>query len=177
MLDNKNIFSYLEFKPIINSETLIAPGAKVIGNVKIGKNSSIWYNCVVRGDVNFIEIGENTNIQDGTVVHVTTDKYPTIIGNNVTIGHNATIHGCIIKDYGFVGMGAIVLDGAVVNSFSFVAAGALVTPGFVIPEGKLVAGVPAKIIRDLTEEEKDNIRKSAEHYIQIAKFNKQSLSK
>lgn len=177
MLDNENFFSYINYEPKINSETFIAPGARIIGNVEIGENSSVWYNCVVRGDVNYVKIGKNTNIQDGTVVHVTTDKYPTVIGDNVTIGHNATIHGCTIEDYGFVGMGAIVLDGAVVKSFGFVAAGALVPPGFVVPEGKLVAGVPAKIIRDLSDDEKENIKKSAQHYIEIANNNKLSLSK
>lgn len=175
VVDNIKIFSYLEVVPKISMQTFLAPGAKIIGNVEIGENSSVWYNCVLRGDVNYIKVGKSTNIQDGTVVHVSSKEYSTEIGDNVTIGHNATIHGCKIKDYGFVGMGATVLDGAVINSHSMVAAGALVPPNMEVPTGALVAGVPAKIIRKLTESEIENIAKSAEHYIKIAENNKKSI--
>ena len=149
------ILKYNNITPTIKKNVFIAEGAKIIGNVEISEGSSIWYNCVLRGDVDFIKIGKNTNIQDGTIIHVSSYGFsatgrngsPTEIGNNVTIGHNATIHACKIDDNALVGMGAVVLDNAVINNMAFIAAGAVVTPGSNIKENELWAGNPAKFLR------------------------------
>ncbi len=159
------IITYKGITPKIDSSVFIAEGVHIIGDVEIGKDSSVWYNTVIRGDVNFIRIGERTNIQDNTVVHVTNKKFPTYIGSNVTIGHSAVIHACTINDYSLIGMGAVVLDDAKVGPFALIAAGAVVTMGMVIPEGMLAAGVPAKIVRTLTEDERKFLIKSAQNYI------------
>ncbi len=148
--------------PKIGNQTFIASGTKVIGDVVIGSKTSIWYNCVLRGDVNHIVVGENTNIQDGTVVHVSSKGfsarggggYPTVIGNNVTIGHNATIHACDIKDHTLIGMGSTILDGAIINEMAFIAAGALVTPGSDVKKEELWAGNPARLMRKINDKEK-----------------------
>lgn len=155
--------------PQINKNVFIADGAIVIGDVTIDNDSSVWFNAVIRGDVHYIKIGERTNIQDGSVLHVTNGKYFLEIGNDVTIGHNAVVHGCIVKSNVLVGMGSVILDRAVVNSNSIVGAGALVKEGFTVPEGVLVAGVPAKIIRDVTDEEIMKIKESAMGYVCYAK--------
>jgi gamma-carbonic anhydrase len=155
--------------PEIDESVFIAEGAVVIGDVVIGRDSNIWFNAVIRGDVNYIRIGERTNIQDGCILHVTTEKYPLIVGNDVTVGHGAILHGAIIRDKCLIGMGAVVLDGAEVQSYSLVAAGSLVRQGFVVPEGTLVAGVPAKVVRELTEEEKKAIEESAIHYVELSR--------
>ncbi len=159
------IITYNGITPTIDPTVFIADGVHIIGDVEIGKNSSVWYNTVIRGDVNYIRIGERTNIQDNTVVHVTNKKFPTHIGSNVTIGHSAVIHACTINDYSLIGMGAVVLDDANVGPFALVAAGAVVTMGMVIPEGMLAAGVPAKIVRTLTDDERKFLIKSAQNYI------------
>lgn len=159
------IVSYQGRTPKIHPSVFIADGVHIIGDVEIGKDSSVWYNTVIRGDVNYIRIGERTNIQDNTVIHVTSKKFPTNIGSNVTIGHNAVIHACTINDYCLIGMGAIILDDAKVGPHSLVAAGAVVTMGSVITEGMLAAGVPAKVIRPLTEEERQSLVQSAQNYI------------
>jgi carbonic anhydrase/acetyltransferase-like protein (isoleucine patch superfamily) len=155
--------------PEIDESVFIAEGAVVIGDVVIGRDSNIWFNAVIRGDVNYIRIGERTNIQDGCILHVTTEKYPLIVGNDVTVGHGAILHGAIIRDKCLIGMGAVVLDRAEVQSYSLVAAGSLVRQGFVVPEGTLVAGVPAKVVRELTEEEKKAIEESAIHYVELSR--------
>ncbi|WP_455541848.1 gamma carbonic anhydrase family protein [Intestinibacter sp.] len=149
--------------PEIDESVFVAESADIIGDVKIGKNSSIWYNTVLRGDEHAIRIGENTNIQDGTVVHVGWDT-DTVIGDNVTVGHNALIHGCKIGNNSLVGMGAIVLNGAEIGAFCMIAAGALVTQNKKFPDGVLIMGSPAKVVRELTEEEKQNLIKSADDY-------------
>ena len=159
------IVSYRGITPKIHPSVFIADGVHIIGDVVIGKDSSVWYNTVIRGDVNYIRIGERTNIQDNTVIHVTNKKFPTHNGSNVTIGHNAVIHACTINDYCLIGMGAIILDDAKVGPYSLIAAGAVVTMGSVIPEGMLAAGVPAKIIRPLTVEERQSLVQSAQNYI------------
>lgn len=142
----------------------------------IEKDSSIWFNTVIRGDVNYIRIGERTNIQDLTMVHVTYKKFPTFIGNDVSIGHSAVIHGCKIKDNVVIGMGAKILDDATISSFSIVAAGSVVKERFVVPEGTLAAGVPARVMRDLKLEEIEKIKQNAKNYLfyieQYNKFNK-----
>ncbi len=160
--------------PKIHDTAFIAPSASIIGDVKIGKDSNIWYGCVLRGDVNNIKIGERTNIQDGTVIHVTTDFQGTYIGDDVTVGHNAIIHACTLEDLSFVGMGACVMDGAVVESNAMLAAGALLTPNKSIPSGELWAGSPAKYMRDLTEKELDYIKWSAPHYVELGREHKLS---
>lgn len=155
--------------PKIHSAAFIAPGAVVIGDVEIGAETNVWFGCVIRGDVNTIRIGARTNIQDGTVVHVTRKTGPTVIGSGITIGHSALLHACTLEDNCFVGMRATVMDGAVVESGAMLAAGALVTPGKRIPTGQLWAGSPAKYFRAMTEEEKAYISISAKHYVELAK--------
>lgn len=156
---------YKGIYPKIDQTVFIAENAVIIGDVEIGKDSSIWYNVVIRGDVNYIRIGERTNIQDGTIIHVDHKRYPTIIGNNVTVGHKVMLHACTIEDYCLIGMSATVMDGVIVGKYSIVAAGALVTPGKVIEPYSLWAGVPAKFVRKLTEEEIAWLEKSAENYV------------
>ncbi|MCX7878559.1 MAG: gamma carbonic anhydrase family protein [Ignavibacteria bacterium] len=172
------ILPYQNKFPKIHESVLVAEGAYIIGDVEIGRDSSIWFNTVIRGDVNFIRIGERTNIQDLTMVHVTYKKFPTFIGNDVSIGHSAVIHGCRIEDYVLIGIGAKILDDALVKSYSLVAAGSVVKEKFVVPEATLVAGVPAKVIRDLKPEEIDRIKQNAKNYIfyceQYRQFNKGS---
>ncbi len=162
------ILPYEGTTPKIAENAFIADGAAVIGDVEIGAETGIWFNVVVRGDVNFIRIGEKTNIQDGSICHVTYKKFPLVIGSRVTVGHSAILHGCTLEDEAFVGMGARVLDGAIVESGGFVAAGALVGPGKIVKSGEVWAGVPAKIMRPTSDEEKAYIPWSAEHYARLA---------
>ena len=140
------------FKPEIDDSCYLAENATIVGDVKLGKNCSVWFNAVVRGDVNSIECGENVNIQDGAVIHCTYEKAATKIGNNVSIGHNAIVHGCEIQDNVLVGMGAIVMDKVVVEPNCLIAAGSVVTQGTRIESGSLWAGVPAKKVKDLSPE-------------------------
>jgi gamma-carbonic anhydrase len=169
------LFPYLDFYPKLGQNVFLAAGVKIIGNVEIGDNSSVWYNSVIRGDVHYIKIGSQTNIQDCSMLHVTNGKYALNIGNKVTIGHCVKLHGCTLKDLCLIGIGAIVLDGAVIEKESMVAAGAVVTPNFVVPSGKLAAGVPAKIVRDLSDEEIADFEKSAERYMKYTDFTVESL--
>jgi len=155
--------------PTISPKAFIAPGAAIIGDVEIGEDTGIWFGCVVRGDVHTVRIGKRTNIQDGTIVHVTRKTAPTSIGDEVTIGHCALIHGATLEDRCFVGMRATIMDGAVVESGAWVAAGALVTPGKRIPKGQVWAGTPAKYFRDMTPEEVKYIPYSAELYVSHAR--------
>lgn len=157
-------FSFNGVSPETGDSVFTAPGSKIVGNVKIGDNSSVWYNTVIRGDVNDVTIGYKTNVQDMCMLHVTHDTHPLKIGNKVTIGHSVTLHGCTIEDLCLIGMGSVVLDGAVVETGAMVGAGALVPPNFRVPSGKLALGVPAKIVRDLTEAEKEELEKSANRY-------------
>ncbi|TAL28362.1 MAG: gamma carbonic anhydrase family protein [Alphaproteobacteria bacterium] len=155
--------------PRIGKNVFIAPNVPVIGDVEIGDDSSIWFNCVVRGDVNDIKIGKRTNIQDGTVIHVSNSLQGTYIGDEVTVGHMALLHACTIGDGAFVGMMACVMDGAVVEKGAMVAAGALVTPGKRVPSGQLWGGAPARFMRNMTEQEKKYLPWSADHYVNLAK--------
>lgn len=161
------IKGYNGIKPKIDETVFIAETADIIGKVTIGKNSNIWYNTVMRADVNTITIGENTNIQDGSVVHVA-DEFPAIIGDNVTVGHKALVHGCKIGNNTLIGMGSIVLDGAEIGEYTLLGAGSLVPPGKKIPSGVLALGSPAKVIRELSQEEKQNLVKSALKYVETA---------
>ena len=163
-----DILAYDGKSPLVAKTAWIAPGAVVSGDVVIGEGSSVWFQSVVRGDVNIVRIGARTNIQDLSMVHVTGDTHPTVVGDDVTVGHRVVLHGCTVGDRCLVGIGAIVLDGAVLEPESMVGAGALVPPGFVVPSGKLVLGAPAKVKRDLTAEEHAFFRTSAARYAALA---------
>ncbi|MBL8700594.1 MAG: gamma carbonic anhydrase family protein [Alphaproteobacteria bacterium] len=154
--------------PTIDPDAWIAPTATVIGDVHLGAGSSLWFGTIVRGDVHFIRIGRGTNIQDGSVVHVTTNRFPTQIGDDVLIGHMSMIHGCTIESGAFVGMKACVMDGAVIESGAMVAAGALVTPGRRVKSGELWGGSPAKLLRPMTEAEREHVANAPKRYARIA---------
>lgn len=169
-----NIRRYLDHVPTLGERAYVDPAAVVIGDVVLGDDVSVWPGCVVRGDVNFIRIGARTNVQDGTVIHVSHDGpharlggFATVIGQDVTIGHKAIIHACRIGDAALIGMGAIVLDGAVVEPRGFVGAGALVAPGKVVGAGELWLGNPARRVRMLSEAELDGLIYSAQHYVRL----------
>ena len=172
----KFIYPYRGIMPKIHETAFIAPSASIIGDVEIGEGTNIWYNCVLRGDVYNIKIGKSTNIQDGTVIHTTSDFQGTYIGDGVTVGHSAILHACTVEDYGFVGMQACVMDGAVVEGMAMLAAGALLTPGKRVPKGQLWAGRPAKFMREMTEEENRYILWSAEHYRKLGQEHKEETS-
>lgn len=157
---------YRSINPTVDSSAFVDQSAQVIGDVHIGAESSVWMNCVVRGDVNYIRIGARTNIQDGTIVHVMREpSHPTIIGDDVTIGHGAIIHGCTIAERVLIGMGTILLNGCRVGTGSIIAAGTLVPEGMDIPPGSLVMGTPAKVRRQLTAEEDASIKWYADNYV------------
>ena len=168
------ILPYLDKSPQIHSTAFIFESADIIGDVTIGAQSSIWFKAVVRGDVHYIRIGERTNVQDGALLHVTRNTHPLVIGNDVTIAHGVILHGCTVKDRVLIGMGAIVLDGAVVHEDSMIGAGALVPPNMEVPSRTLVVGVPAKVKRELTEEEVKHIRQSAQNYIRYVENYRES---
>lgn len=154
--------------PEIHETVFLAEGSCIIGDVRIGAGSSVWFNAVVRGDVCPIRIGERTNVQDNVTLHVTHDTGPLEIGSDVTIGHNAVVHACTLQDHVLIGMGAILLDHCIVEPWSLVAAGSLVRQGFRVPEGMLAAGVPAKIVRPITDKERAAILESPGNYIRYA---------
>lgn len=156
-------------KPEIHESVYVSESAEIIGKVSIGENSSVWYTSVIRGDDEYIKIGKNTNIQDGTVIH---GELKTEIGDNVTVGHRAIIHGAKVGNNSLIGMGAILLDGAEIGEFSIVGAGALVTSGKKFPDGMLIIGSPAKAVRELTDEEKKGLLKSADMYVETAEKHK-----
>ena len=151
--------------PRVAPTAFVDDSAQVIGDVEIGEDCSVWMNVVIRGDINSIQLGARTNIQDGSVVHVMRDTHPTRIGDDVTVGHGAILHGCVVEDRCLVGMGAIVLNGVVVGTGSIIAAGTLVTEGTTIPPGSLVLGNPGRVRRATTDEEAVSIRHYAEHYV------------
>jgi carbonic anhydrase/acetyltransferase-like protein (isoleucine patch superfamily) len=162
--------------PILDPTAFAAPGAVLIGDVELGPEASVWYNCVLRGDGNRIRIGARSNLQDGSVVHVDPPGpgrpdagYPTIIGEDVLIGHMAMVHGCVLHDRAFVGLGAIVMDGCEIESGGMLAAGALLPPGRRIPAGQLWAGRPAKFVRDLSEAELAGQQLGVAHYVALAR--------
>ncbi len=160
-----NLIQYKDKKPTTEKNTWLADDANIIGDVVISECTSVWFGCTLRADVNHIRIGKYSNIQDGSIVHVNGEpSHPTIIGDYVTVGHRAVLHGCTLHDTCLIGMGAIILNGAHVESEAIVAAGALVKEGQVVPKGMLVAGVPAKVIRPITEKEKEMFKKQALHY-------------
>jgi carbonic anhydrase/acetyltransferase-like protein (isoleucine patch superfamily) len=137
--------------PQIPEDCFVAENATIVGDVVLGKSCSIWFNAVIRGDVHYIRIGNKVNIQDGAIIHCTYQKHPTVIGNNVSIGHNAIVHGCIVHDNVLIGMGAIVMDNCVIESNSIIAAGAVLTQNTVVESGSIYAGVPAKKVKDIDQ--------------------------
>ncbi len=168
--------------PVIDPTAFVAPGARLIGDIEIGADASIWYNCVLRGDVNRIRIGARTNVQDGTVIHVDSPEpghdagFPTIIGEDVLIGHLAMVHGCTLEDRAFVGLGSIVMDGGVIEGDAMLAAGAMLTPGKRIPSGQLWAGRPAKYVRDLGAAEIAGMRRGVAHYVEMGRRHAAALA-
>lgn len=155
-------------EPKYGDNCYFADNATIVGMVEMGDNCSVWFNAVVRGDVNTIKIGNNTNIQDGAVIHCTYQKYSTTIGNNVSIAHNAIVHGCVVEDNVLIGMGAIVMDDAVVGEGSVVAAGAVVLAGTKIEPGSIYAGIPAKKVKDVGDELKGIFERTAQNYIKYS---------
>jgi len=162
------ILSYSGIVPKIAENAYIAPSADIIGDVVIGEESSVWFNTVIRGDVHFIRIGIRTSIQDLSMLHVTRKTHPLIIGNEVTAGHHVTLHGCTIGHRVLIGMGAIILDGAEIGDGVIIGAGALVTERMKVPPGVLALGIPAKVIRPLTESETAFLSQSAQNYVDLA---------
>lgn len=160
-----------DIHPSFGEDVFIAPNATIVGDVMTGNACSFWFNAVVRGDVNYIKMGNKVNVQDNAVIHGTFEKSPTNIGNNVSIGHNAIVHGCTIHDNVLIGMGAIVMDQAVIGSNSIVAAGAVVLEGTVVPEGCIFAGVPAKKVKDITPDKiKGEIERIANNYVKYSSW-------
>jgi carbonic anhydrase/acetyltransferase-like protein (isoleucine patch superfamily) len=162
------ILPYDGVSPLLGPGVFIAPGAAVIGDVHLGERASVWFGAVLRGDVFHIRIGARTNIQDGSVVHVTTGAHPTIVGDDVTVGHRVILHGCTVEDGALIGMGAIVMDRAVIGRGALVAAGSLVPEGMVVPPGMVAMGAPAKVKRPVSEPERAYLAYAAPHYCDIA---------
>lgn len=160
--------------PIIAEDCFIADNATIVGEVIMGNQCSVWFNAVIRGDVHFIKMGKKVNVQDGAVIHSTYQKSPTTIGNNVSIGHNAIVHGCTIKDNVLIGMGSIVMDDCVVESNSIIAAGAVVTKNTRVEAGSIYAGIPAKKVKDISEELlSGEINRIAENYVKYSSWFKE----
>lgn len=160
---------FLRRNPKLGKGVYIASGAIVVGDVTLGEHSSVWYNAVLRGDINKIVIGHHSNVQDNAVLHLA-DDFPCVLGNHVTVGHSAVVHACTVKDEVLVGMGAVILDGAVIGEQSIVGARALVTQGTVIPPGSMVLGAPAKVVRPLTAKERKGLKYWAEKYAKNAAY-------
>jgi carbonic anhydrase/acetyltransferase-like protein (isoleucine patch superfamily) len=163
-----HLWPFRDIRPTVHASVFIAPGTHVIGDVHIAEGASLWFNCVARGDVNSIRIGARTNIQDGTIVHVSGGRFGTSIGNDVLVGHQCLIHGCQLEDESFVGMGATVMDGCVIESRAMLGAGSLLPPGKVAKSGQLWVGRPARYVRDLAPEEIAANREAVVHYASLA---------
>lgn len=167
--------------PRIHETAFIAPGCRIIGDVEIGAEASIWYNCVIRADVNYIRIGARSNVQDGTVIHCDSafgDKagFPTVIGEDCLVGHMVMLHGCLVEDRGFVGLGSIIMDGCVIESDAMVAAGAMLTPGKRVPSGQMWGGRPAKLMREIDPAFQAGNRLGVAHYVQNGAAHKLAVS-
>jgi carbonic anhydrase/acetyltransferase-like protein (isoleucine patch superfamily) len=165
----KQLNRFLRKKPALGKGVFIAKGAVVLGDVSLGAHSSVWFNAVLRGDINRIVVGHHTNIQDNAVLHLA-DDYACIVGSYVTIGHSAIVHACTVGDEVLVGMGSTILDGAVIGKQSLIGANALITQGTKIPPGSLVLGSPAKVVRPLTRKERANLKPMAEKYVALAGY-------
>ena len=161
------IKSFQNLTPKIHESAFVAENAVIIGDVEIGENSSVWYGAILRGDVNFIRIGNRTNIQDGTIIHVSTDTHATVLEDEITVGHRVTLHGCHIETGCLIGIGAIILDGARIGKNSLVAAGSLVTPNTQIPPRSLVMGSPAKVKRELSADEVQDLKRFWRNYVKL----------
>ncbi|MEO8276423.1 MAG: gamma carbonic anhydrase family protein [Thermoanaerobaculia bacterium] len=161
------IYPYLDKLPKLGAGVFLAPSADLAGEIEVGQDSSFWFHTAARGDVNWIRIGARTSVQDGTILHVTHERFPLAIGHDVVIGHSCMLHGCTLEDACLIGIGARVLDGAVVCSGAQIGAGAVVPPGMRIPAGMLALGVPAKVVRPLADAERDNIREIALRYVGV----------
>ncbi|MDC1067987.1 gamma carbonic anhydrase family protein [Candidatus Kapabacteria bacterium] len=175
--NNASIITYKGLTPKIDPSVFLCEGVKIIGDVTIGENSSIWYNTVIRGDVHYINIGKGVNIQDLSMLHVTNQKHPLNIMDYASVGHSVNLHGCTLNSGCLIGIGATVLDRAVIGKNSLVGAGAVVKEGFKVPEGTLVAGVPAKIIKELNENELERVTSTAQNYINYSKEFRDNLKK
>jgi gamma-carbonic anhydrase len=162
------IRSFKNTRPKIHETAFIAENAVIIGEVEIGENASVWYNCVLRGDVNFIKIGARTNVQDGTIIHVSRHDFPTVLEDEVTVGHSVTLHGCYIERGSLIGIGAIILDGARIGANSLIAAGSLVTPNTIIPPNSFVLGSPARVKREMSAEEIGGVQKFWQNYVTLS---------
>ncbi len=169
LMPGSSFLPYQGKSPQLSPGVFVASGAHLIGDLEVGEDSSFWFNTVVRADCCYIRIGARTNIQDGTVIHVTNGKHPTIIGNNVTIGHGVVMHGCEVKDGCLIGMGATIMDGAIIGENSIVAAGALIPPGKVYRPGILIKGNPGIETRELRPSELDFLKTSANNYLEYKK--------
>ena len=159
------LIAYRGILPAVAADAFVAPTATIVGDVQVGSESGIWFGVILRGDVNIIRIGRRTNLQDGTIVHVSSGTHPTVIGDGVTVGHGVKLHGCTIADGCLIGIGAIVLDGAVIGEQSMVAAGSLVVPGTVVPPRSLVIGSPGKVKRILSDQESEQLLLLAARYV------------
>jgi carbonic anhydrase/acetyltransferase-like protein (isoleucine patch superfamily) len=160
----RQLDTFLQKRPVLGHGVYIAQGAVVVGDVTIGDESSVWYNAVVRGDINRIVIGHHSNIQDNAVLHLA-DDFPCLVGNYVTVGHSAILHACTVGDETLIGMGAVILDGSVIGNQCLIGAKALVTPGTVVPDGSLVMGMPGKVVRALALAERAGLKHWAEKYV------------
>lgn len=163
------IITYKGISPRINGDIYLMDGVKLIGDITFGMNCSVWFNSVIRGDVNYINIGSNVNIQDLSMLHVTNDKFPLVIEDDVTIAHSVVLHGCTVKKGAMIGIGAKVLDGSIIGENSLVAAGSVVREGYEVPPNTLVAGVPAKPVRKVNDEEIERMKIISSHYLDYAK--------
>lgn len=168
------LLPYRGVMPTIHPTAFIAPGAVIIGDVEIAAEASIWFGCVLRGDVNIIRIGPRSNLQDGTVVHVAAEGQGTFVGADVTVGHSALLHACTIADRAMVGMRATVMDGSKLETESLLASGALLTPGKIVPSGQVWSGTPAKFWRDMKESDRAEITKRAAQYVQLGQAYRRS---
>jgi carbonic anhydrase/acetyltransferase-like protein (isoleucine patch superfamily) len=164
------VHEFLGRKPRFDESNFLAPSAELIGDVALGAETSVWFHVTIRGDVNWIRIGERTNVQDNAVIHVTNRRAPTRVGSGVSIAHAAVVHGCTIEDDVLVGIGAIVMDHAVVGQGSLIGAGALITPRTIIPPDSLVIGSPGRVVRPLTPEERELVRTHAKNYLRYSRI-------
>jgi gamma-carbonic anhydrase len=166
---------FQNLQPKIHESVFIAEDAVIIGDVEIGENSSVWYGSILRGDVNYIRVGARTNIQDGCIIHVSSRTHPTILEDEITLGHRVTLHGCYVETGCLIGIGAIVLDGARIGKSSLVAAGTLVTPGTQIPPRSLVMGSPAKVKRELTDAEVKDLERFWQNYVSLSEIYRKQM--